>query len=184
VDPYRSSVRHYRRRLPEFRHSDSFIKLTYDTTGHSSTFVTSPDRNRDLINGYALPLGENPNGWLVFAKFAKGGNAVERALILSIDKENIKVKDVDGIPTINAQVFIDGERYDLYIPELVGSWKKATEKNRSKATKFERTREGKLLAFIPVTSKELVTGIKNGYYYNDILNYALGAFYEEAWVNN
>ena len=177
LDPYRSN-RICKERVPKIHYIDTFPKFVCADVGHhSKDFVTTLDRDKDKVYGFAHPLKDDPNGWLVFTRFRDGESAKGRALIVTVDRKSVQVQDIEGIPTINVQVSVDGEPFQLAIPEIRGRWEEATEVNLAKALSTHTDDEGMLRVFRQITDEELAVSIEQGYYFGDMLNAAMGEYH-------
>lgn len=177
VDPERSKLGRYNDQFPEIHRVPPFLQLTNDAPGHSSAFVSTLEHNHDQIHGFAHPLKEDPDGWLVFVRFGTGAEAVAKALIIQVDRESIEVTEQEGIPMINVTMLVDGETYNLSIPEDRVSWTEATAENMIRAKEINISDvNGEQRALVSMTSDELRTSISQGYYYGDMLNAVLEAY--------
>ncbi len=184
IDPYRSNQR-FRERVPEINQADGFPKFHYSDIGpHAKQFARTPNRNTDKMLGFVHPLKENPDGWLAFVRLGlENDEDVARALLVEVDRESVQVEEIDGVPTIKVNVNVDGETFSLSIPEAVGSWKEKTPENEKRATDTHTDDEGRESLWIPINGEELAQSIQNGYYFSDMVNWALTAFYEKHYQN-
>lgn len=182
INPYQSGQR-YRERVPEIHRIDDFPKFHYADVGpHSGFFVTTLDYDHDVILGFSHPLKDNPNGWLVFVRFSKGETGTGRALLVELDRENVKVEDVDGVPTIKVQASVDGERFELAIPEAKGGWKEKSEETEKRATDRRTDNKGREWFWVPINAEELTKSIKNGYYFfSDMVNGVVEAYHSKYY---
>lgn len=183
VDPYRSNNRYYNERVPELCNIEGFPKFDYWHTGpHSTTFVSTLDHNTDKVHGFAHPYEDSPDDWLVFVRFSRGEEAIGRALRVSIDRDSVGVIDVEGVPTITCNVAVDGENFNLTLPEGRVKWVEASEESKGKAIRTHKHDEtSPEMHLIPITADELRESIKDGYYYTDMLDGAIESFYNKYY---
>lgn len=181
ADPCHADNSRSQSRVPELSYWDGFPKLDYGDVGpHSKTFVTTLDHDHDKIFGFAHPLKDDYDGWLIFARFQDGKDAIGRALIVRADRQSLDVSEIDGVPTIKIDITVDGTPYSLVLPEPRVSPEKITDDNRAKAIDI-RVIDGEERGFIPITTEHLMATV--GSYYGDVLNGALQLHYD-AWVKS
>jgi hypothetical protein len=183
IDPFRADV--HGEKVLAISSADGFPKLDYNLFGeHAPSFVTTLDGNDEIISGFAHPLKDDPDGWLVFARFAKGNKFIGRALIVTVDRESIQVEERGGVPTILVNTSVDGEPFELEVPEQRGSWKEYTPENAARATITEDypdiDGDTQTRCFVPLTADELRNSIGRGYYFDRVVDGAVTAFYENT----
>jgi len=182
IDPYRSNQR-FRERVPEISQAEGFPKFHYADTGpHAKQFARTPDRDTDKMLGFVHPLEDNPDGWLEFVRLGLENNEdVARALLVEVDRESVQVEEINDVPTIKVNASVDGETFSLSIPEARGSWKEKNEENLKRATETFTRDDGTEVVWVPINGEELAQSIQNGYYFSDMINWVLTAFYEKHY---
>jgi hypothetical protein len=184
IDPYRSN-QGFKKRVTEISKADGFPKFHYADMGpHAKQFARTPDHDADKMLGFVHPLESNPDGWLAFTLFGQEDKeSIARVLLVEVDRESVQVENMDGIPTINVKTSVDGEEYKLSIPEARLKWEEKNDDNVHLATRKHKDDDGKEHVLIPITADELRQSIENGYYFSDMVNWALTAFYEKYYQN-
>lgn len=181
IDPERSNMC-FMEKVKEIDDTEGFPKFDWHDTGrHAKSFVHPIDRNKEDFFGFSHPLKDNPDGWLVFVRFGQGEKNTARALLVEVDRNSVRVEDADGVPTINVTAKVDGETFSLIIPEERYGWEEKTEANAHLAAKEHTREDGTTAVLIPITSAELTESIAKGYYFDDMVDGVLTAFYDKYY---
>ena len=159
IDPTRFNVMFRNSSVPSLSDFEGFVKIDR----HNSSAI--PVEGKHKCNGRIYPI-EDTNEWLAFVTHGNVTNEVGRALIVNVDRQNVKVVEVNGVPTIVATAWVDGIRYDLVIPELRYSPVEITSENEFKAIQIHE-HDGKRYGLIPITVNHLKDTID--YYWSDVV---------------
>ncbi len=104
-------------RLPEINRTPGFPVLQRGLSDKHRDEYINVKIGSDAISGWAYPLETDPNGWLAFVVFySKNVEENARAVIVSINKEELEVTQVDEYPTISCSVTIADEVVNIVLP--------------------------------------------------------------------
>lgn len=104
-------------RLPEINRTLGFPLLQkVSSNRHRDEYITVKIGSDEIL-GWAYPLETDSNGWLAFVVFqSNNGEENARAVIVSINKEELDVTQEDEYPTVRCSVTIAGEVVNIVLP--------------------------------------------------------------------
>jgi hypothetical protein len=178
VDPFRAQGNYsFKHRVPALDRVEGFIKLDWGTTGHAIKWIHEYNRRKkEIMLGNYHPLKNDPDGWLALVNYRdRRGKTHARAITERIDRDSIKTEDIKGVATIKVRMTVEGQEFDLVIPEDKGGWKEVTEQNKRKLKK-KHFSNGKKYGWEQINAEELKESIKKGYYIDDILTAGLKGY--------
>lgn len=114
LDPFNNCLDN---RFPEINRTPGFPVLQRGLSDKHRHEYINVTIGSDVILGRAYPLESDLNGWLAFVVFySKNVEKNARAVIVSINKEELEVTQGDEYPTISCSVTIADEVVNIVLP--------------------------------------------------------------------
>ena len=195
VDPYRSNQR-FKRLIPDVSKTPGFPNLDtrYRLAGLRETETIRTDRwDRSLeawvigkVNGNVHRLGgsEDYFDWLALMSFTDDeGVTHARALHTAIAKSSISVGETaSGVPTVKGLVDIEGEQFELEVPEDRVTFVKITEVGGRKIDTDHPRREDSEYVTVHINVADLIGEVEKGYYMDDLLKTAFELYRQKHYA--